>query len=605
MSGDLHPIALAWRNCWPPPDRRPIYDWAAEHIELPSELTITGKFNPQISRHFLEIFDALADDRVRSVTLMKPVGSGGTLIADIWTCWAIANDPGAFLAVFQDDAAAKDDCEDRLNPMLDHCRPIQALLSGNRHFHRTQEVKFSNGMPLYVRGPSLGNLQARRIRYLHLEETWMWPAGLRQEALGRIKDWEEIKMSKVFDVSQGGSSDDDLDKTFRDGDQREWHVPCLSCGKYAPAIWGGKRADGTRWGIVWDDNERTRDKHGEFLLNEVLPTVRWECPACGHPHLDGERTKTEWTRLGKYLAQNPKAPPDQVSFHFDALIVRNWAKQVRNFIEAVKAFRMGIQEPLVKIVQKDRARSWSEVFEPGERRTETFELSSVPAGGEKCITIDTQSEGVFPAMVCQWEPGKAYRLWSGYLYSEAEIEAKQEEFKIPAVHVLIDSGWGSTTRDVYRMAIRHKWIVTKGSDQESFTHYLPRKGGGKVRVEKCFKSFHGDPELGKKGQGRTYALGIRWSNPTIKSRLRKLIDRGRWLEPNCDPEDPDYKEYQEQMRSERLVVISNKTTGRPRRIWKAFGANHYWDDACQQVLFATIKGLLPDMGPPDDRDGEK
>jgi hypothetical protein len=433
----------------------------------------------------------------------------------------------------------------------------------------------------------------------------MWPEGLRQEALGRIKDWEEIRMSKVFDVSQGGHEGDDLDNAWKAGDQREWNVPCLSCGKFAPAVWGGKRADGSRWGIVWDDSERMRDKDGEFILSELLPTVRWECPACGHPHLNNERTKEEWNRLGKYVSTNPKATHTHVSFHFDAIIVRNWEKQVRDFLEAVKAFRMGIPEPLIKIVQKDRARSWSEIFNPGDRRTETFELESISKDGVRCLTVDCQTEGVFPAMVVQWEPGKAFRLWYGNLYSEAEIQAKQEEFKIPARHVLVDSGWGATTRDVYRMCIRHQWFATKGTDEESFTHFFPKRGGGKIKVEKSYKSFHGDPELGKVGQGRQFALGIRWSNPSIKSRLRKLIDRGRWQEPNnCDPNDEGFKEYQKQMSAERLVVVPNKTTGRPRRIWKAFGANHAWDCACLAVVFATLKKLLPDSSLVEEQNAE-
>jgi hypothetical protein len=46
-----------------PIDRRPIYEWAAQHVEMPAVLTVQGKFNPSISRHLIEPFHALQNDK--------------------------------------------------------------------------------------------------------------------------------------------------------------------------------------------------------------------------------------------------------------------------------------------------------------------------------------------------------------------------------------------------------------------------------------------------------------------------------------------------------------------------------------------------------------
>ena len=591
-------LSQAWRNAWTPPDRRLLWEWAAEHVTLPHTLTIGGQFNPFISRHFLPIFDSLQDDLCRYVTLLKPVDSGGTLIGDIWCLWTVANDPGATLVTFQSDEIVKRHCETRLNPMLELCAPTRELFPGNRHQKRIQEIIFRHGAPLFMQGPALGNLQSQRIRYLRNEEIWLWPNGLRAEALGRIANWQEIGMSKVFEPSQGGNEGDDLDTAWHLGTQEEWSVPCLSptCGKFNEAAWGGKRPDGSRWGITWDDNEQTRDsKSGVWKIPTLLPTVRWECYHCGYPHLFNQ-CREEWNRLGRYEARNPSAGPGRRSFHFDSIILRSWEKQVEDFLRALAAYRIGVEEPLKQVVQKERARCWSDRFAPADRRTETYELHSPPEGEvESCLTFDTHDEGVFPAMVTTWtKDGKAFVRWYGNLYSEADLRAKAVEFKVPPAWVLGDSGWGATTRDVYRMCARNGWIACKGADEASYKHYFKGKGRT-ITVEKSWRGFRGDPEAGKTGQQRVFAKGLRWSNFAIKSRLRRLIDRGRWIEPTMNAEDENWKRYQDEMSAEKLVVTKRRTDGKLTRRFVRVRANEAWDCACLAVLWATVRGRLPDM----------
>lgn len=104
----LSTIADGWRDAWRGPDRRPIYEWAKEYIRLPAAYTIQGNFNPDVSRHLLPIMDALQDDTIRRVTLMKPTRGAGTLVADIWVPWIVANDPGPIQWNMQTDPIAED-----------------------------------------------------------------------------------------------------------------------------------------------------------------------------------------------------------------------------------------------------------------------------------------------------------------------------------------------------------------------------------------------------------------------------------------------------------------------------------------------------------------
>jgi hypothetical protein len=589
------PIADAWRRGLRPPDRRPIYEWAAEHVTLPSVIPDGGtKFDPYRSRHLLRIFEALQDDMVRRVTLMKPVRGAGSLVGDIWVLWTIANDPGPMMATFQTDPAAKDFAEDRLNPMMDMSPPVRELYPEDRHQNRTQEIKFRHGMPLYIQGPALGNLQAKGMRFLRNEEIWMWPSGRYSEVLGRIGDYEELGMSKIFDISQGGLTDDDLDVGFREGTQEEWFVPCHSCGHVMQGSIFGYRDDGSIWGLRWDDNEKTRNKSGDWIFSQLAPTVRVECEKCGHPHVDEVRTKTNWNLTGKYIAQNSAASPQNVSIHYSALITRSWLSLAEQLSKALNALRIGIMDPRITFAQKREARSWSEQLLDERKRKNTYEVNSDwPEEKDRALTVDRQQDGVHWGLVAAWSNSQARRLWYGKLYSEDEIKAKAAEFKVEPRHVFIDSGFEAKL--VYAMCVRNDWNALKGDERKAWL-WLFKIRSRELRVLRSYsRPVRGDPEIGQSFQGRAFARLMHWSNPTIKDRLKGLLDRGRLIEPQADPEQADEKEYTTQMRGQWRKPVMNKTTMRKTWIWVDNGNDHARDCWCMQIVFATIQKLLPDI----------
>jgi phage terminase large subunit GpA len=572
------------------PDRRPIPQWAAENVVLPAVLTIGGNFNPEISRHFLGIFEALQDDKVRSVTLLKPIGSGGSLVADIWTLWLMANDPGAMMGNFQTDPDAKDYSKDRLGQMLRNCPPTAALLLEDN----IQEKKFRHGMPLYIQGPSLSNFQAKRIRYLRNDEVWMWEPGRLGQALGRIADWKRIHMSKVFNVSQAGIENDALDLEFKKGDRREWTVPCPECGKLFEAAISGRREDQSLWGLRWDP--KAKDRFGDWNLSAVRKSVWYECPHC-RGKLDNERqTRAHWNTNGLWRATNPEADPENVSFHFSAIISDLWADLAEEFCAAMNAMRSGVLELMIAFVQKKEVRSWTEARLFQSAAAPKFRPTKDDWADEsrRFMTVDCQAEGVFWVMVRAWSKrGESRRLHFAKAHSEAELLEIQAKFKVPGCSVLIDSG--AFTKRIYAMCCRNGWIALKGEDKTAFTHTLVIKGQA-TRVWRSYSELRrGDPEGGEAGQSQRFAKLLLWSNPTIKDRLQSQIDRGLWLEPETAANDPLEAEYGRQMRSE-FRREKRDQNGQIFRVWVCpTGNNHLRDCACMQVVAATITGHLPDL----------
>lgn len=599
----------AWRRAWQEPDRRPVYEWAAEHIRLPPSYTITGQFHVELSRHLIAPLDALHDDAVRSVTVIAPPRSGKSLLADVWIPSVVARDPGPVMWNFQTDRIAKDYAEERIQPVLRACPALRPLWPLDRHKASAQRLIFNHGVHLYIQGPSVSNLQTKGIRYQVNDEAWLWKPGRLKEALARLEDFRRLGTSKALIVSQAGTEGDALEAQYRSGSMSEWTVPCLHCGAHQRLdVWTPQRPDGSRWGLRYDAPARERgDTRGDLQsLGAILPTVRFECRDCGQVMTDSGRTRSEWNRLGRYLDTNGSPEAGARSFRWSALITYSWADLVTEWLHAMDAWNRGAIEPLVEFVQKKVPDFWSE-----QRLLRTDPMArvdyDVKAAWEeetcRIFTVDRQAEGLHWGLIHSWsKAGETRRLWFGQLYSEAEVAAKAEEFKVKPRHVLIDSGYEA--RMVYAMCARHGWIALKGDAAEFFLHTIRKPCRTPVTVRRSTAvPTRGDPEMGTGSQGARFAYLIRWSNPAIKTRLKRLIEGrgGRWILP-ASTDAAQEEEYQRQMRAEYAVTRVDAVTGRRRRVWVCpSGNNHLFDCAAMQVVAATLLGILGDEVEGDTR----
>ena len=241
-----------WAGAFTKPDRRPIWEWAADNITLPAVLTKTGAFDVSGSRHFTGPFSWLHSESVREVNVMAPPRSGKTLLADVSVPWAIANDHASVLWVFQTSPLGKSHAELRAMPTLKSSRQIRDILPADRHKDRTEEILFTNGLPFIICGPSISNLQSRGFKWVICDEPWLYAPGVLYEAKTRNGDFVKSSSSKFLAISQGGVEDDDWDVQHKSGESNEWHVRCESCGHMMVPEWTAHRPDGSRWGIMYD-----------------------------------------------------------------------------------------------------------------------------------------------------------------------------------------------------------------------------------------------------------------------------------------------------------------------------------------------------------------
>lgn len=621
---------LTWHSIFTPRDRRPIPEWAHEHVWLQPPITKTGWFTCADSRHFLAIFASLQNDHKREVNVLKPVRGGGSLIGDVFCPWTFAVDPGPYMDVFQTEPAAKDHGQERIQKIFERCAPVVALFPADRHELRDKEILFSNGHTWYLRGPALGNLQGKGIRFLRMEEVWMWAQGKMGEAEGRIGDYLKMQTSKILRISQGGPMDgvpleeSDWYRAYHKALIHEWEVQCLNpqCGKYFDPIFSGQRVDGSFWGIQWNPYKLP---NGDWDTAKCVPTVRFECPHCAHPMLDGPRTKTEWNRTGRYrIAKsenrdsktegnpNPEGPKAETpatapandaerdrkkdSFHWETVIDFPWDELVELWLDACNSEKRGDLKPKLQFFQKRRAmfKDVESLLKGGLHfRRSAYEINSDwPEEKSRFLTVDRQEEDLFWWTVRAWSDEKSRKLGFGKVYGFGAVEQQRELFKVEPKHVLIDSNFlPKGDHGVYAAALKYGWICVRGDKAPSFPH----RTKAKRYVQKSYAPLSwGDPGSGTGNEGRRYAPLIMFSKSALNSKVQELIDSGRWEEP-MNAADPEMeKEYAQQMAARVRKTDYVARTGETRVFWKESKNDHARDLANMQVLGAILSDLVPD-----------
>jgi hypothetical protein len=606
---NLSPLRDFWRGIWHPIDRRPIHEWARDNVTLASPLTLVGPPDLSTSRHFLAPLYALQDDRVREVNVLASIRGGKSLIADLWLCWLVVNQPGPYRAVFQDEKAAKDHAERRALKMLRSVRGIAQYLPEESHKDRVKEIILPGGEVVFD-GPAIGQLQSRGFRYVCLDEVWLYKPGVIHEAKGRMGDYVKLGNNKCLCLSQGGDEMSDWHAQYASGVAHEWNIRCERCGHFMFPSYRAFRDDNTRWGFCFDD---IRDQADLFDVPKIIPTIRFECEKCGHPHIDSPALKAEWNRTGKYIPEETDKDPIRKSFRWNSIIDWPWKDLAVEYLSALNAAKQGMMEAIKAFAQKFGAEFWSDqmAFMMDSRPVQTFEAtSSWPEEHIRFMTIDQQGEGIQWAVIRAWaKTGESRRLWFGKLFSTDEARAKQLEFKVRDAHVLKDSGF--LTRQVYAECCKFGWIALKGEDNDFFLHKQERRG----KIYHVRRSYsipqRADPEAGAAGEGTRFAKLIRWSVPMIADRLEGLKHgkSAKWsrTHPVTSEEIATEREYDRQLSAEYKKPKQNKFTGKVELVWVCpSGNNHLNDCERMQVLGATLADCLPDLvAQPELKEAEK
>jgi hypothetical protein len=540
----------------PQPDRSPIYQWARKHVVLPESYAIPGHFNATLSPWLIPIFAALQDETVRVVTVSKSIQSAGTLIADVWVPWLIANCPGPISWTMHTDDMVERHAKTRLNPILERCKPVADLLPRPGPLRTTTEVYFG-GFFLVLNSANLSDQQSQSIRFKINDEIWhpRWQP-IYKEAIGRVTKFEEMGTSKVLNISQGGWENDVSDAAWRAGHMAEWSARCPSCHQLHPLAFRQNidKENAMKWaaGVVFDPAAKRDD--GTYDESRAIETAHFRCPHCGHETPDDDRTREHWRRTGEYSATRPDAPRENRSFHFEALPTRPMRLLVQQWVEAENEFaKTGSDEARRVFRQKREARAWVE-----ERRTITvaggseyaiadyFDGKKTPNELHRFMTVDRQLRGRW-VEIGAFAPGPAYRqLFFGLVDSTDQVRALQLRYGVPDSCVAQDRRY--EPNEVDKECVRYGWRGMVGHKKktwtmlneatglmENFPHSEPRFSnvGAEPAVFYDFSSYHTKDIVATAASGQSFPwLLPRDVNPLypahLKAEEKKEVRPGAW-----------------------------------------------------------------------------
>lgn len=578
----------AWRAAWKPQDERPPSEWGHANLVIPNSAR-SSKFDVSATPWLREPADALASNRIREGVIMAPTGAGKTTIFDLHVPHNIAEAPGGILLALQTDPDAKEYMEERLKPILKSCPSVNAMLGAmDRHAQRKDAIIFPH-LSLYVVGANMSNFQRRSVRYVYLDEVWLYKHGLVEEARKRTHDrWNQ----RIVLVSQGGCTqletdaglvDTELETAWQRTDKREWHWTCPQCNTL------------NRWSWKSLTYDYGADEH-DIDERSILQSVRYRCPKCEEAFTDTLYNRRLLADSGSYVATNPTALPRHVGWHCNALTLYyvEWGTLAIEHRKAMLALKRGDEEPIKKFRQKRSA----ENYRVEEALPETaLSITDYSRGdylngqlidNEACrfLTVDVQRDH-FWGVIRAWRPdGSSRLLWEGRLLTWDSIIDLQKQFHVKDFFVGVDAR--HFTDEVYNRCAQNRWIALLGDGAAGFTHRYKKRRD----VIKFYS-----PIRVVKGSGGLPATFLLWSNEKVKDILVRLR-AGKDFEVMKDAS----KDYHAHMFSEMKKDVRNKQTGQVTRRYVRIGQrpNHLWDCESEQTVMALIKGILNEEAHPTE-----
>lgn len=309
-----------------PPTERTVTEWADEFRHLSSESSASpGKYYSSRTPYAREPMDMLSSRcDVFHVVLDWSAQVGKTEIGNNAVGYYMHQDPCPILVVQSTERMAKTWSSDRLTPMIRDTKALAEICDVTRTRMRENSAlykSFRGGHVTVVGTRSPDNLAMRPIRFLFLDEVDRYLRSIKDNGSPKkqaIKRTETFTWNKkILEVSSPtikGKSE--IEKSYQEGSQARYNVPCPHCGEYQDLTWAGIEFEG-------DEN------------NEPDPeTTVYICQHNGCVIHD--REKQGMLAAGKWVHKYPHRK--KKSYHLNALYSPfiSWADVVQEFKECYK-----------------------------------------------------------------------------------------------------------------------------------------------------------------------------------------------------------------------------------------------------------------------------
>jgi len=460
------------RRCFKPKEHTPPSEWVEKFIRLDAKTSnIAGRYSLRHTPYLRQIYDDVANPRIRKIVLKKSAQIGATQFANNVLLYYVANHTFPLLMIMPSKEAAQQFCERSLTPSIFGSSEVKKFLTDNQDDVKKTEMLFTSCILRCIGAGSPSKLASNPACLVVIDES------------DKLETFESIHEAPALELAEDRTISFPNDKKiivmstpttentsvvhseYLKGSQSRYFVPCPHCDHEQVLDFRQ---------IKWNE---CKLEDGSYDLDRVEANTYYECAndSC-KAHLT-EQDKVSMVRAGQWKDTNPKPFPSEIrSYHISALYSFNitWggmAKlfllsksdigKLRNFYNSYLGEVFSHQATTIKVEQIDKLIEESPKYQKGE-------LISKPI----CIIMaaDTQGAEFWYGMQAVYKDGSSHVIdWGSCatfedlaLIYRRTYPIRGTEERAGIFRCLIDSGY--KTDMVYRFCVASgfKFIPIKG-----------------------------------------------------------------------------------------------------------------------------------------------
>jgi phage terminase large subunit GpA-like protein len=393
------------------PEPMTLFQWAEKNFYLSAESS-QGEQRWHAWPYQRGILCMMGDDYIEEVDVLKSARTGYTkmFLADVAYT---AQHQRRNQCVWQPTDADSDEfCKAEIDPMLRDVKAIAKVFPGHMRKSKTNTLNLKKflGSMLYLKGgTSAGNYRRMTLQKVRADEFSAFDDKIEGSSDPWTLMWKRLEGATHKKAIVGSTprvkDADHTERRFLAAVARmRFHISCPHCTADHPLKWGGPEAE---HGFKWDmaDPEGTAHHvcpHCRESITQAQYLAAWHhghwASDCGNYHCyalaDGQYYWTDG--VGCRLT----VPPRHVGVHVWTAYSPQvaWGDIVREYLEALQAWKAGNRDPMVGFVNETRGETWKDDGDETDshalrRRAEAYPLRRVPVGGLDLVAgVDTQDK---------------------------------------------------------------------------------------------------------------------------------------------------------------------------------------------------------------------
>lgn len=457
----------------------PVSRWAEKYRYVTMSV-LPGKWHNDVTPYLAGIMDASFFPSVRTVIVCKAPQVGGT--EAILNClgYAIDRDPGPALCIYPDEMTARENSQDRIQPMIDHSPILRAYKTGLDDDSSMLKISLQH-MPIYMAwARSAARLANKPIRYAIFDEVDKYPdtAGKRESdpiSLGEARTITYRHNRKIWKISTPTIETGNIWQALTTEAQVifDYWVKCPACATLQKMTFGRiKWAHKTEPG----PDGKCHSEDPETIEAEKL--AWYECPHCLAEWNDYDRDTAvrdgQWRDRKTDMEMTPylrERRPVKIGFH-----IPSWLSRFVSLSAPAAAFLRGLTDinKFKDFHNKHAAEPWKLTVISKNEDQVLAARCDLPAQTvpEEAIAltcgIDNQKYGfwfvvrAWTAMLTSWN------IHYGFLATWLDVEKLLFETTYPVAgtdrsmrifRALLDTGGGKMYEDMTMTEEAYFWLI--------------------------------------------------------------------------------------------------------------------------------------------------